>query len=293
MKFVEYEALARAQTVRDALCAFSTLAGMPVGLVPPEGQAGNRCAARYVTPFCGLIARSKRGKAACQNFMGRLQGHLRRNPSCCAMRCFAGFSALAVPVIANGTAVAALVSAGFLRRNPGREGFEPCLRRLHEAGIQVNPPHARQAWYRTPVASASRLQAARRLLSALGEHLGEMAGYYLLGRRHHDPPCVACAKALVARDLGEMLRTRTAAREAHVTEPYFCRMFKAATGMRFSEYIARCHVARAEVLLRDPTLHVTDVAFASGFKSIPHFNHTFKRYTGVSPKGYRASLPIP
>jgi len=90
-----------------------------------------------------------------------------------------------------------------------------------------------------------------------------------------------------------MLRTRTAAREAHVTEPYFCRMFKTATGMRFSEYIARRHVARAEVLLRDPNLHVTDVAFASGFQSIPHFNHTFKRYTGLSPKDYRVSLPKP
>jgi AraC-like DNA-binding protein len=43
-------------------------------------------------------------------------------------------------------------------------------------------------------------------------------------------------------------------------------------------------------LLHDPSRRVTDVAFDAGFQSIPHFNHLFKRYTGLSPKGYRASL---
>jgi AraC-like DNA-binding protein len=60
--------------------------------------------------------------------------------------------------------------------------------------------------------------------------------------------------------------------------------------MTFSEYVARCHVDRARQLLHDPDLRVTEVAFAAGFQSIPHFNHTFKRYTGLSPKRYRASL---
>jgi AraC-like DNA-binding protein len=206
------------------------------------------------------------------------------------VRCFAGLTALAVPVIANGKAVAALVSGGFLRRKPARADFDPCLRRLHEAGIPVDAACARRAWDRTPVAPASRLQAARRLLSALAEHLGEMAGHCLLAGRDDDPPCVACAKALVLKHLGEMPGTRSAAREARVTEPYFCRVFKAATGMTFSEYVARCHVDRARELLRNPKMQVTEVAFASGFQSIPHFNHTFKRYTGLSPKGYRASL---
>lgn len=60
--------------------------------------------------------------------------------------------------------------------------------------------------------------------------------------------------------------------------------------MTFSEYVARCHVNRARELLHDPRLPVTEVAFAAGFQSIPHFNHTFKRVTGLSPNGYRASL---
>jgi AraC-like DNA-binding protein len=293
MKSVEYKALARSQTVRAALSAFSTLAGMPVGLIPPEAQAGTRCATPRLTPLCRLITRSKPGAAACQSFVGALQGHLKQNPSACVMRCFAGLAALAVPVVANGNPVATLVSGGFLRRKPGREDCASCLRRLRKAGAEVAPARARRAWRRTPVVPATRLQAARRLLSTLAEHLGEMAGHCLLARGHDDPPCVACAKALVAKHFGEMPGTSAAAREAHVTAPYFCRVFKAATGMHFSEYVARCHVERARELLRDPKLLVTEVAYASGFQSIPHFNHTFKRYTGLSPNGYRASLQEP
>jgi AraC-like DNA-binding protein len=117
-----------------------------------------------------------------------------------------------------------------------------------------------------------------------------MAAHCLLDRRAGDPPCVTCAKALVAKHLEEMPSTHIAAHEAHVTEPYFCRMFKAATGTTFSEYVARCHVDRARLLLHDPNLRVTDVAFAAGFQSILHFNHLFKHYTGLTPNGYRASL---
>ena len=64
-------------------------------------------------------------------------------------------------------------------------------------------------------------------------------------------------------------------------------------GSVFQNLPQRRHVERAREMLHNPTLRVTDVAFAAGFQSIPHFNHTFKRYTGLSPNGYRASLRKP
>lgn len=50
---------------------------------------------------------------------------------------------------------------------------------------------------------------------------------------------------------------------------------------------------RASELLHDPNRRISEAAFAAGFQSIPHFNHTFKRYTGLNPTAYRASLPKP
>jgi transcriptional regulator GlxA family with amidase domain len=101
---------------------------------------------------------------------------------------------------------------------------------------------------------------------------------------------VASAKAFAQAHLTEVLKTRDIAKRAHVGEAHFCRSFKAATGMTFSEYVARARVEQAEQLLANTLLRVTDVAFATGFQSIPHFNHTFKRHNGTSPTRFRRTL---
>jgi len=198
-----------------------------------------------------------------------------------------------VPVTVHGKHVATLICGEFFPRNPTEQDFERCLWRLQEMEIGVDFASARKAYFQTPIAGPAQIHAAGQLLAELAQHLGEVAARCLIPRQHKEPPCVACAKSLVAKNLEEMPSTHSAAREAHVTEPCFCRRFKAATGMTFSEYVARCHVDWARELLHNPSLRVTDVAYAAGFQSIPHFNHTFKRYTGLSPNGYRASLRKP
>jgi AraC-like DNA-binding protein len=67
-------------------------------------------------------------------------------------------------------------------------------------------------------------------------------------------------------------------------------MFKRATGMTFTEYVSRVRVEKAKNLLLNPLSRVSEVAFASGFQSIPHFNRVFKKYAGVSPTEYRAQI---
>jgi AraC-like DNA-binding protein len=36
-------------------------------------------------------------------------------------------------------------------------------------------------------------------------------------------------------------------------------------------------------------MRVTEVAYACGFESIPHFNRVFRQYAGISPTEYRSS----
>ena len=68
-------------------------------------------------------------------------------------------------------------------------------------------------------------------------------------------------------------------------EAYFCRYFKKACGMTFSQYLNHRKIDNAIKLMRQNSdLQVTDVAFACGFGSIRHFNKTFKEFTGYTPK---------
>lgn len=240
--------------------------------------------------MCRLIARTRNGRPACREFVGYLQSRLEQTPAFCAARCFAGLTELAVPVLLNGLPVAVLLCGGSLPHKRSERNFDRCLRRLRCANIRLNRAAARKAYHQTHALSAHRLRAARQVLLTLAQHLGELAAHCLLARCAQDPPCVVCARAFTQAHLAGAVKTRDAAHEAHVTEEYFCRVFKAATGMTFSEYVARVRIEQARQLLADSSLRVTDVAFAAGFQSIPHFNHMFKRHNGTSPKQYRARL---
>ena len=68
---------------------------------------------------------------------------------------------------------------------------------------------------------------------------------------------------------------------------YFSRLFKSATGYNFTEYLTLQRVKRAQLLLADSDMNITEIAFASGFKSISSFNRAFRQSRGCAPRDYR------
>ena len=242
MKNLELSTLAESTAARETLDALSALAGMAVKLVSPDPESGEPPLASGTVPLCRLILHNRNGAAACRRFLAGLQEQLEcgmrsaeggPNPALRASQgaksrpvsalrtphsallaqvCFAGLTELAAPVTAQGRPVAALICGEFFTRKPTERGFERCLGRLQAMGIGLDRPRAREAYFQTPIAGPARIRAARQMLAVLAQHLGEMAGHCLFERRAGDPPCVACAKALVTRHLGEIPSTRSAAR---------------------------------------------------------------------------------
>lgn len=68
---------------------------------------------------------------------------------------------------------------------------------------------------------------------------------------------------------------------------YFSRTFKQATGYSFVEYLTLQRIKRAQSLLSDFSLSITEIAYQSGFRSISTFNRVFRQYRGYSPSEYR------
>lgn len=67
-------------------------------------------------------------------------------------------------------------------------------------------------------------------------------------------------------------------------ESYFCRYFKKATGMPFTQYLNLIRIDNAVRLMRqEHSPQITEIAIAVGFGSIRHFNKTFKDVTGYAP----------
>jgi AraC-like DNA-binding protein len=95
------------------------------------------------------------------------------------------------------------------------------------------------------------------------------------------------AKAYIAGHYGDPVDLDEMARVMHVSTFYFCKMFRKATGLTFTDYLGRVRVERAKNLLLNPNLRVSEIAYTVGFQSLTHFNRIFRRTTGEAPTAFR------
>ena len=109
----------------------------------------------------------------------------------------------------------------------------------------------------------------------------------------NEPKAVASAKLYVDARVDQPITLEDVVRHVHVSRFHFCKIFKKATGMTLTEYVARTRVEKAKTMLADHSLRISEIVFASGFGSIPRFNSVFKRVAGMAPSEYRAALRSP
>jgi transcriptional regulator GlxA family with amidase domain len=72
----------------------------------------------------------------------------------------------------------------------------------------------------------------------------------------------------------------------NLSVPRFKSRFKHETGIPPGEYILKNKIIRAQKLLGEGRLSVTDVAFRLGFSASSHFSRAFRDITGQSPTEY-------
>ncbi len=88
------------------------------------------------------------------------------------------------------------------------------------------------------------------------------------------------------------MTTSSLAEEFHLTEQYFCNIFKKATGQTPIDYINSRRAQKAAVFLKTTDKSITDVALSVGFDSSHYFTRVFKKYMGVSPREYRKNSGV-
>ncbi|WP_440134838.1 AraC family transcriptional regulator [Chitinophaga sancti] len=67
----------------------------------------------------------------------------------------------------------------------------------------------------------------------------------------------------------------------------FCTFFKKEHGRSFFTALTEFRINCSCLMLRQTPMAVADIAMAAGFNDVPHYNRTFKKIKGISPKGYR------
>jgi len=83
--------------------------------------------------------------------------------------------------------------------------------------------------------------------------------------------------------------TEEAAGLVNLSVPAFCRYFRKATGLTFTDYQNKHRINQArKLLLMDK--NVTEACFGSGFENLSHFNRTFRKFAGQNPSQFRKTV---
>ncbi|MBQ3037833.1 MAG: helix-turn-helix transcriptional regulator, partial [Clostridia bacterium] len=73
----------------------------------------------------------------------------------------------------------------------------------------------------------------------------------------------------------------------HLTTYHFSKLFKTTMGTNFVNYITALRIQKAQDMLLDTFMSVTEIGENSGFSSANNFFRVFKKITGMSPQQYR------
>jgi Transcriptional regulator containing an amidase domain and an AraC-type DNA-binding HTH domain len=80
------------------------------------------------------------------------------------------------------------------------------------------------------------------------------------------------------------------AQQFYFSPSHLSRLFRRSTGFTYSEFVQLVRIRRAQELLRTTDQKVLEIAEASGFGNLSHFQHTFRKHTGMTPLKYRKEL---
>lgn len=85
----------------------------------------------------------------------------------------------------------------------------------------------------------------------------------------------------------KVFRIQEYAEALHLHPNYLNTLIKSKTGKPVGEWITEKTIAEAKSLLSNSDISIKEIASRLGFVELPHFSNYFKKYTNVSPAGYR------
>jgi len=95
---------------------------------------------------------------------------------------------------------------------------------------------------------------------------------------------------LMHTQLDQELTLKALAAASYLSPFHFARLFKKLTGASPHNYLAGIRAARAQLLLADTDLSVTQIGARVGYLSGSHFTKAFRLATGTTPREFRKAL---
>jgi AraC-like DNA-binding protein/ligand-binding sensor protein len=282
------EALISSEVFREYERAFTDATGLPIALRPVESWQLPLHGKRNEGPFCAIMAERSRTCGSCLAVQEKLAGSATQGPATTV--CPAGLSETIVPVRLGDRLIGYLQTGQLFQKEPTQTQFERTVRLLAEWGVGMDRAALRHAYFTSRVMPARQHESVIKLLTIFAQHLSMLSNQILVQHQNAEPPVITRAKAFIQEHQTESLHLGQVAKAVNTSPFYFCKIFKKATGINFTDYVSRIRIERSKNLLLNPNLRVSEIAFEVGFQSLTHFNRVFKNTVGQSPTHYRDQL---
>jgi AraC-like DNA-binding protein len=282
------QVLTSSRIYQDYENAFSEATGLPVTLRPVESWQLPHHGQRFENPFCQTLAQKSRACAACLQVQQKLAENATTEP--CSVTCSVGLCDTAVPVHLGEKLVGFLHTGQIFRKKPTAAQFDRVSKLVDDWGIECDRDRLRQMYFGTKVLSEPQHDSVVRLLAIFAQHLSMISNQIVVQNENCEPPMITRAKEFIQKNQSEDLSLEQVAKAVNTSTFYFCKMFKKATGINFTDYLSRVRIEKAKNLLLNPNLRVSEIAYEVGFQSLTHFNRVFKKIVGQSPTEYRGQL---
>lgn len=100
---------------------------------------------------------------------------------------------------------------------------------------------------------------------------------------------VSEAMRYVEEHYAEEISVKNVASGFFVTPNYFSQVFKAQTGVNFTDFLNEYRIKQSKHFLKNNSLKIYEIAELAGYQNYKYFNKVFKKYTGMSPKEYQST----
>ncbi|MBA4149154.1 MAG: helix-turn-helix domain-containing protein [Verrucomicrobia bacterium] len=282
------ETLSNSTIYQDYERAFSETTGLPVSLRPVESWQLPHHGKRNENPFCAMMAEKSRSCSACLRIQQTLAEGAQDEPM--TVTCELGLCDTAVPIKLGEQLIGFLQTGQIFRKKPTEAQFNKTSRLVAEWGIEVEQGRMREAFFNSKVLSSKQYDAMVKLLSIFAQHISMVSNQIVVHQDNAEPPMITRAKEFIEENQAEDLSLGQVAKAVNTSTFYFCKMFKKATGLNFTDYVSRVRIEKAKNLLLNPNLRISEIAYEVGFQSLTHFNRVFKKVVGQSPTEYREKL---
>lgn len=280
--------LKESQIFRDYEKAFTETTGLPLALRAVNSLEMPLHGKHNEAPFCALMATTNKSCSACLELQRRVEQEARLEPK--TLKCFAGLCDSAVPIRVGENVIAFLQTGQVLLHQPNENEFKKTTRELLKFGAAVDVKRLEEAYFQTRVLERKQYEAVIRLLTIFAQHLSSISNQLMVVNEKPESPMIAKAKLFITQHQGEELSLRQVSQSVNTSAFYFCKMFKQATGITFTDYLARVRIEKVKNLLQNPHLRISEAAFEAGFQSLSQFNRVFRKIAGEAPTIWREKL---